>query len=196
MISLFLLCFIVSLYLSWFLTSRVRRYALAKDMLDIPNSRSSHSVPTPRGGGIAIVVVLILSAGLSLFFPAAQLDLLLCLLFTTLAFALLGWQDDKHDLSASSRFFIQLLIAAVSSVWLLWNTSLWALTLINVLIFLLSILWIVWMTNIYNFMDGIDGISAIETIVLGATAAYWFTMAGSLSAAFICIAVAGAALGF
>lgn len=196
MIRLFLLCFIVSLSLSWLLTSRVRRYALAKNLLDIPNSRSSHSVPTPRGGGIAIVAVLVLSAGLSLFFPAAQIDLLLCLLLTTLAFAILGWQDDKHDLSASSRFFVQLLIAALSSVWLLWNTSLLALNIINILIFLLCVLWIVWMANIYNFMDGIDGISAVETIVLGVTAAYWFKEAGSLSVAFICIAVAGASLGF
>ena len=195
-ISLFLLCFVLSLSLSWFLTAHVRQYTLAKNLLDIPNSRSSHSVPTPRGGGIAIVIVFMLSAGLSLFLPAANIDVLLCLSFTTLAFALLGWQDDKHDLSAASRFLIQLLIAAISSAWLLWGTSLWELTIVNILIFLLTVLWVVWMANIYNFMDGIDGISAVETIILGATIACWFIAVDSMSVAFISIAVAGAAMGF
>ena len=48
---------IVSLaVLAWFLTALLRRYALARSLLDVPNARSSHSLPTPRGGGVAIVV--------------------------------------------------------------------------------------------------------------------------------------------
>lgn len=61
---------------------------------------------------------------------------------------------------------------------------------------LLCVLWIVWMANLYNFMDGIDGISAVETIILGAVTSYWFATAGVISFAIICIAAAGAALGF
>jgi len=142
--SLILAIFIFSVVLSWFLTSQVRKYALAKNLLDFPNVRSSHSVPTPRGGGIAIVIVLLLSGVLSLFL------------------SLPGW----------------------------------SLSFAGIVILLLTILWIVWMANLYNFMDGIDGISAVESIILGVTTSYWFAMSGSISIAIICIAVAGAAVGF
>ena len=165
-------------------------------MLDIPNVRSSHTVPTPRGGGLAIVIVLMLSGILSLFLPQAPIQSLLCLLLATLAFAVVGWQDDKHDLPASIRFLIQLLIAAISSAWLLWDMAGFSFTIAAIAILLLCVLWIVWMANLYNFMDGIDGISAVETIILGAATSYWFAMSGVISIAIICIAVAGAALGF
>ena len=60
---------IVSLaVLAWFLTALLRRYALARSLLDVPNARSSHSLPTPRGGGVAIVVAFL--AGLCLAFFA------------------------------------------------------------------------------------------------------------------------------
>jgi Fuc2NAc and GlcNAc transferase len=195
-ISLILLVFILSVVLSAFLTAQVRQYALAKKLLDIPNVRSSHTMPTPRGGGIAIVIVLLIAGVLSLFLPGAEVQLLLCLLLTTLAFAVLGWQDDKHDLSASFRFLIQLMIAALCCAWLLWTGSGWSMTVSSVILFVLSIFWIVWMVNVYNFMDGIDGISAIESIVLGVTTSYWFTMAESTSLAIVCIAVVGSAVGF
>ena len=52
------------------------------------------------------------------------------------------------------------------------------------------------MANLYNFMDGIDGISAVESLILGATTSYWFAISGVASMAIICIAVAGASVGF
>ncbi|MFW2439097.1 MAG: MraY family glycosyltransferase [Arenicellales bacterium] len=193
---LILLFFLISILLSWVLTSRVRQYALANSMLDIPNVRSSHTVSTPRGGGLAIVIVLMLSGVVSLFLPDTPVQSLVCLLFATLAFAILGWQDDRHDLPVSVRFLIQLLIAALSSLWLFWNMTGWTLSFSGAAILLLSILWITWMANLYNFMDGIDGISAVETIILGTTTSYWFAISGGISIAMICIAVAGAAVGF
>jgi Fuc2NAc and GlcNAc transferase len=133
---------------------------------------------------------------MSLFLPNAPIHSLLCLLLATLAFGILGWQDDKYDLSASVRFLVQILIASLSTVWLLWNLPGWSLSFAGIVILLLTILWIVWMANLYNFMDGIDGISAVESIILGVTTSYWFAMSGSISIATICIAVAGAAVGF
>jgi len=170
---------------------------LKKDLLDIPNARSSHSVPTPRGGGLSIIIVLLLSAVASLFLPDAPVQLLVSLLLATLAYAILGWQDDKHDLPASIRFLFQLLIATVFTAWLAWHGTLeFTLSTGGIAVILSSVLWIAWMANLYNFMDGIDGISAVETIILGTTTSYWFAMSGVISIAIICIAVAGAALGF
>ncbi len=183
--------------LSWWLTSKVRRYALKKDLLDIPNARSSHSIPTPRGGGLSIIVVLLLSAVVSMYPADAPLQLLISLTLTTLAFALLGWQDDKHDLPASIRFLFQLLIAAVFTAWMArYGISDFTFSITGIAVILLSVFWIVWMANLYNFMDGIDGISAVETIILGSVTSFWFAMSGSVSIAVICIAVAGAAVGF
>ena len=194
---LIFITFFFSTLLSWLLTSRVRRYALKKDFLDIPNARSSHSVPTPRGGGLSIIIVLLLSAVASLFLPDAPVQLLVSLVLATLAYALLGWQDDKHDLPASIRFLFQLLIAIFFTAWLAWHGMLdFTLSIAGIAVILSSVLWIAWMANLYNFMDGIDGISAVETIILGTTTSYWFAMSGAISIAIICIAVAGAALGF
>ena len=170
---------------------------MAQDLLDIPNDRSSHTVPTPRGGGLAIIIVLLLAGVVSLFLPQAPIDVLVCLLLATLAFSLLGWQDDKHDLPASVRFLIQLLIAVFASGWLLWATVPgYSTSFASVALLLLSTLWIAWMANLYNFMDGIDGISAVESLILGATTSYWFAISGVASMAIICIAVAGASVGF
>ncbi|MEN8711673.1 MAG: glycosyltransferase family 4 protein [Arenicellales bacterium] len=170
---------------------------MAQDLLDIPNDRSSHTVPTPRGGGLAIIIVLLLAGLVSLFLPQAPIDVLVCLLLATLAFSLLGWQDDKHDLPASVRFLIQLLIAVFASGWLLWATVPgYSTSFASVALLLLSTLWIAWMANLYNFMDGIDGISAVESLILGATTSYWFAISGVASMAIICIAVAGASVGF
>lgn len=195
--GLIILTFFISILLSWLFTSRVRRYALKKDLLDIPNARSSHSVPTPRGGGLSIIIVLLISAVVSLFLPDAPVQLLVSLVLATLAYAVLGWQDDKHDLPASIRFLFQLLIAAVFIEWLVWNRMPdFTLSSGGIVVILFSVLWIVWMVNLYNFMDGIDGISAVETIMLGTVTSFWFAMSGVYSIAIICIAVAGAGLGF
>ncbi len=192
-----LIVFLFSVLLSWQLTSLVRRYALSKNLLDIPNVRSSHSVPTPRGGGLAIVIILLLSAVLSLFYPDAPVILIVSLLLAIAAFALLGWQDDKHDLPAALRFLLQLLIAAVFIVAMAWaGLPAFTLSIVGGISMLLSVLWIVWMANLYNFMDGIDGISAIESIMLGVVTSFWLALSGADSLAIISIAVAGGALGF
>lgn len=192
-----LIIFLFSVLLSWQLTSLVRRYALSKNLLDLPNARSSHSVPTPRGGGLAVIIVLLSSVILTLFYPDASVPVLVSLFLVTAAFAFLGWQDDKHDLSATLRFFLQLFIAAVFIVTMAWfGLLVFTLSIVGGISMLLSVLWIVWMANLYNFMDGIDGISAIESIMLGVVTSFWFALSGVDSLAIISIAVAGGALGF
>jgi len=141
--------------------------------------------------------MLLFSAVVSLFLTDAPVQLLVSLVLATLAYAMLGWQDDKHDLPASIRFLFQILIAVVFTAWMVWHGMPdFTLSMGGSVVILFSVLWIVWMANLYNFMDGIDGISAVETIVLGTVTSFWFAMSGAISIAIICIAVAGAALGF
>ena len=84
---------------------------LRRQLLDQPNARSSHNLPTPRGGGIAFVVVSLISSGVALVsgrgLAAAALPLLAALL------AVVGLLDDRHNLPASWRYGVQLFTAAL-----------------------------------------------------------------------------------
>lgn len=182
---------------AYWLTGRLYHYALHRELLDIPNARSSHSTPTPRGGGLSIVVVTLLSALIGAVLYPDQSGLVCLLAFTGLSYAALGWLDDHFDLPSLVRFVIQLLFAFIAIGWLAttegmalpWNVP--AYLLIPV-----AVLWVVWMANLYNFMDGIDGIAAIEALVLSATSAAWFGAIGADGMMLIVLAVAGSSLGF
>ena len=157
----------LALGMSWLLTIAMRRYALASHLLDHPNDRSSHSVPTPRGGGVAIVasfMVLVLGLGL-----AGRLEQTLCfaLLGSGFLVAVLGFIDDLRTLPASWRFAGHVVAAA----WLLfWSGPLPPVPVLGMTFDLgpvtvaLAALYTVWSINFFNFMDGIDGIASIEAM--------------------------------
>src|SRR5690606_40054981 len=85
------------------LTGWVRHYALRNHLLDLPNQRSSHSVPTPRGGGLAIVVAFLLSLVYLVFSDHLNTDAFLAFFGGGLLVAGIGYWDDRHDLSATVR---------------------------------------------------------------------------------------------
>lgn len=163
-----------------FLTYLIRRYALAKSLIDIPNARSSHSIPTPRGGGLSVVIVslsclLFLSVA---FFPLTGFNLpLLGIIVASFCVAGIGFWDDHRHIPARWR----LLVHFAASVLALFSLGLVKLPMLAFFGFqidnywLLGILYLfglVWLLNLYNFMDGIDGIASIEaiTVALSATA--------------------------
>ena len=160
---------IVSLaVMALFLTALLRRYALARSLLDVPNARSSHSLPTPRGGGVAIVVAFL--AGLCLAFFAGlgiAAELFYALLGAGLGIALLGFLDDHGHIAARWRLLGHFLAAAWALYWL---GGLPPLAVFGGLLQLswvghvLAAFYLVWLLNLYNFMDGIDGIASVEAI--------------------------------
>ena len=164
------------------LTAAMRRYAIASDLLDHPNDRSSHSVPTPRGGGVAIVVVFaacLAALGWKSTLPANGL---VGLLGSGLLVALVGFLDDRAALPARWRF----LAHTCAAVWALWVMhGIPAVPLFGVAVDLgwfglvLAAIYLVWMVNLYNFMDGIDGIASIEaiTVCLGGALCWWWATA-------------------
>jgi Fuc2NAc and GlcNAc transferase len=92
---------IIVIFLSFFLTGLVRYLALSWNFLDRPNHRSSHFVPTPRGGGIAIVISFY--AGLVLIGDGISLSLLIALLGSGLVVALVGLLDDYSHIGVRWR---------------------------------------------------------------------------------------------
>lgn len=192
-----LLSILTAAGLGWLLTGLVHRYAIRRSLLDIPNQRSSHSTPTPRGGGLSIVVVVVIATlGISFVLPG-QAVIVLWPGATLLAYALLGWLDDHHDLSARVRFLVQLLLAVVVvTVLTMFAHDVFSPTPSHLLLSAGMVLWIVWMANLYNFMDGIDGLAAIESLVLSVTIAAWFSLLGGVGIAWLMLATAGASIGF
>jgi len=158
---------IIAAILSWFLTRFLRWYAISRSVMDIPNARSSHTEPTPRGGGMAIIIVFLTC--LAVLFYMSRLDVYLFVALTGagLGVAIIGFMDDHGHIAARWR----LLTHFSSAGWLLF----WLGGLPPLLLFgsyfdlgwfghLMALVVLVWLLNLYNFMDGIDGIAGIEAL--------------------------------
>ena len=193
---------IVSLVvLAWLLTAQLRRYALASSLMDVPNARSSHSLPTPRGGGVAIVITFLLGLGIAFFaglgVPAEQFY---ALLGAGLGIALLGFIDDHAHIAARWRLLGHFLAAAWALYWLGGMPPLAAFGGVLHLSWighLLAAFYLVWLLNLYNFMDGIDGIASVEAICVCLGGAILYGLLGSsLVEELPLLMLAAAVLGF
>lgn len=171
------LAVLASLLLTWLL----RRYALAKSLMDIPNARSSHSVPTPRGGGVAIVVTFL--ALLPLLGWAGWLGWpsVIGLFGGGVWVAVVGFLDDHGHIAARWR----LLAHFIGAGWVLaWLPALPQLALagynldLGLVGYVLAALMLVWLLNLYNFMDGIDGLASIEAITVCVGGALLYALIG------------------
>ena len=146
------------------LTGLVRRSALSSGLLDVPNQRSSHSVPTPRGGGVAIVVASMLALLALWILSRVPSDLFVALVVGGGAVAGIGYLDDRRPLSARLRIAVHF----AAALWAIACMSHWSVprTLPGLGLVLFQLLAIVWCLNLFNFMDGIDGIAASEAVFI------------------------------
>jgi len=188
---------VVAAVLSLFLTGVVRRATVAQAVLDVPNERSLHTTPTPRGGGLAVALVVIGLVGWLGIRAVLPGQVVLGVAGGAILIALVGWVDDVRSLPNRVRAGVQV----VAAVWFLyWIGGVNSLHLGQTLVPLgfagniLALLGLVWSTNLYNFMDGIDGLAGGQAVVAGAVGAALLGDAGGLAAA--SALVAGASLGF
>lgn len=169
---------LVILILSWTSTAFLLRYAVANKVVDIPNERSSHSIPTPRGGGIAIVITFALALPLLSLMNLINLNELCGLFGAGILVAAIGFVDDHGHIAARWRLFWHFIAAFWALYWL---DGLAPLKFFDVSIDLgwlgtfLATVYLVWMLNLYNFMDGIDGLASVEaiTVCFGLCLVYW-----------------------
>lgn len=168
----FVLLLIICLFFSITMTGLLRRYAQIR-LLDQPNHRSSHQVPTPRGGGMAIVTTFLLAAPLFVALIPISLGIshgsFILIWTAALGIALIGFIDDHISLKPRTRLVVQS-IAAVLVVW-----AVDGVPKLTVLYWQLDLAWfgyvlawlgVIWFINLYNFMDGIDGLAAGEAVVV------------------------------
>ena len=185
--------------LSFVLTGGLRRYALSRSLMDLPNARSSHSVPTPRGGGVAIVASFLLALPLLAASGEASLALIWALLGGGAGIAILGFLDDHGHIAARWR----LLGHFAGAIWALyWLGGLPPLSLFGVVVdlgwlgHLLALVYLVWMLNLYNFMDGIDGIASVEAVCVCTGGALLYALLGEWQAVAVPLLLAVAVVGF
>jgi len=176
----------------------IRRYAEKRRWLDHPNERSSHKVPTARGGGLAIVVI-VLGTGL---WSALETGLTRGLIYVAggLIIAWLGWRDDLHSLSPRLRFVVQGIVAAISIYGLGYfkvvTIPMFGALQLGVVGIIITFLWIIGLTNAYNFMDGIDGMAGGVALSAGLG---WMWLASTMHNAFafwVALAITASSLGF
>ncbi|MNF50269.1 putative undecaprenyl-phosphate N-acetylglucosaminyl 1-phosphate transferase [compost metagenome] len=166
---------------SLFMTGALRRYALARSLMDIPNARSSHSVPTPRGGGVAIVVSFLLALPLMAGMGLVAWPLAWALLGAGAGIAVLGFLDDHGHIAARWRLLGHFAAAIWALFWLggLPPVVMFGFTVdLGVFGHALAAVYLVWLLNLYNFMDGIDGIASVEAICVCLGGALLYALLG------------------
>jgi Fuc2NAc and GlcNAc transferase len=178
------------LIFSYLLTWITRSITLQRKILDIPNERSSHLEPTPRGGGIAIVIAWYIGISFLFFCNLLNRDLYFALL-AGLILAIISLLDDIISLKPILRMIFQVLTALIAFCFLGGMKDVVVFNDISIPVYIIypvAIIGIVWFINLYNFLDGIDGYASIEAIMLGAAL---FLLTGNAVNAVIIACVTG-----
>ena len=168
--------------------------------MDIPNERSSHSIPTPRGGGVSIVITFNLGLLFCAAYGVVEWAVAIPLFFSGAIVAVVGFIDDHNHINAGVRLFFHFLSAAIV-VYL--SSGLPILQFFDYAIdfsffgYILAGICVVWILNLFNFMDGIDGIAGVEavtsTLIMGAIS---FLLFGANDIAILHFILGAASLGF
>lgn len=149
--------------LALLLTGLVRRNAVHLGLVQVPNDRSSHTTPTPSGGGIGIAIASLV-AGAALI--PSGFDI--AAWFVSLLAAVLGLFDDRLNLSARLRLIVQtaLVVGLLIAAGHMPSISVFGFLFPQAGLYLVLTICGVWWINLFNFMDGIDGIAASESAFL------------------------------
>lgn len=178
-----------------------RTFLARRNILDIPNERSSHSAPVPRGGGIGVLVVLLPAwvlwrlADADFDGSVEGLSRIGLPVAAAMVLALVSWIDDVRVLGAAPRLLVHF-GAALVGVWSLPGPVFGGL-MPPLADGAVSVLILVWFINLFNFMDGIDAISGVEAVVIGLGVSLVGLVAGHVGGVVpLGFMVTAAALGF
>jgi UDP-GlcNAc:undecaprenyl-phosphate GlcNAc-1-phosphate transferase len=198
-----LLFFLEALAVSYILTGGILRYSLERSLLDVPNVRSSHSVPKPRLGGVAIVLAFYCSCATLLLVginPFPGIRMTVGVLSAGAVIACIGLADDLRGLNARVKLITQISAGAIviSSgvvleqlhIPLIGSLELGAMSVP------FTLLWIVGFINLYNFIDGIDGLAAGVGMIAAVFSLLVGVLTGATFLAPLYAILAGSSLGF
>ena len=169
---IYILLFLFSFILTYF----IKNYAIKKSLLAHVNERSSHTTPTPHGGGIAIAITWFVGLFYLYFVNAIDAHLFFALL-VGIIISVVSYFDDLFELSAKARLFTQALVAFFGLYFLggFEGLDLFFFTINNqFLTNIFAFFMIIWFINLYNFLDGIDGYAGSETLFLALAGFFLF----------------------
>ncbi len=183
---------VAALLLTYGLMPMVIRFALKIGALDIPDARRVHAEPTPRIGGLALLIsvnaTLLINFNYSLELKGVCISALIV--------AMLSFWDDLHELSARLKLGVQLLALVVLMLCDVYVTvapdSWWGMP-VN---YIVTALWVIGITNAFNFLDGINGLAASLAAVVSMLMAALAWHTGQTYMLLLCLSLAGAAIGF
>ena len=154
--------------MSFGLTHLVRKSAIKRNKFDIPNERSSHKNPTPRGGGVAVVAAFVFGLLALLIRGEIAKESFYAIVLPGALVAIVGFLDDLGRVTATRLRLIGHFVAAVIAIYILGGLSpmpLFTETLnLGLVGNIIAVLFLVWMLNLFNFMDGIDSITGVEAL--------------------------------
>jgi UDP-N-acetylmuramyl pentapeptide phosphotransferase/UDP-N-acetylglucosamine-1-phosphate transferase len=156
--------FVASFVFTWL----IKKISLKTNVLDMPNERSAHSVPTPSGGGLAIIIVWYIAVFILFSRKVISLPLFSALL-CGIPIALIGMVDDIRKISPYLRLLIHALFASLAVYYLgrISNIDLGFIVLKkSLLLDVVAVMGVVWFINLFNFLDGIDGYLGAEIIFI------------------------------
>ena len=162
--------------LSTILTYYIKNHAIKNSLLDEVNERSSHTVATPHGGGIAIAIVYFMGISYLFFIDSLDSSLYGALLLGSII-SIVSYFDDLYGLSAKIRLLTQAIVAILGLYFLggLNSLDLFLFHIDNqILTNIFAFMLIVWFINLYNFLDGIDGYAGSEAIFLSLAGFFLF----------------------
>lgn len=181
----------LSLFIGWIGAWMIARHGHAFGLIDKPNHRSSHSIETPKGGGIGILIAFLVAAistesSWALWMPA-------------LILSLVSLYGDKLLLSQKLRLVVQFICASLLIYFaaksnyhdIAASIAIPALILIPVFILMITAT-----ANYYNFMDGINGIAGITGVIAFGYLASVAHDTGISNISIICISISASCLGF
>ncbi len=166
-LSIFLIT-LSSAIISFMITFLIRKVALKHNIIDIPNKRSSHTIPTPRGGGISFFIVWMLSINLLFFLKVIPSNLYFALI-CVIPIGIISLIDEVISLTHKIRLIVQLL-SSILAIYFLGGIGkidfgIFSFTE-NIIINICLVFFVVWFINLYNFLDGIDAYASLEAIFI------------------------------
>ena len=199
MLIIFIL--LVAFLSTYLITYLIRQYALNTNLLDIPNERSSHEVPTPRGGGLSVVIVFLISIlGLQQFnLITLTSNVLIGITLSSLLVALIGFWDDHQSIPARWRFVIHIVASLIFLVCIpqLPTLNFFGVTLnLSIFGYIFYTFILAWLLNLYNFMDGIDGLASSEAISVSLSASLLLLIQGDTQWSLVLVLLAVCVGGF
>ncbi|RZV13127.1 glycosyltransferase family 4 protein [Aliarcobacter butzleri] len=161
---IYLILFLISFSLTYF----IKNYMIKKSLVASVNERSSHTIPTPHGGGIAIAITWFIGLFYIFFIGQIENNLFYALLFGAVI-SIVSFFDDIYELSPKLRLIIQAIVA-IGGLYFLggFETLTFGIFDIQNSIFtnIFAFFMIIWFINLYNFLDGINGYAGSEAVFL------------------------------